>query len=98
MKNKIIIAGVSGVIGRAVLEKFEADPKFKVVGLSRSSPNFDMATAHISVDLTDRDDCWRKLKQQTDVTHVAFAAYVEKVSLHEQVGPNPTMLKTLLEF
>ena len=98
MKKKIIIAGVSGVIGRAVLEKFEADPKFEVVGLSRSSPNFDMATAHISVDLTDQDDCWRKLKQQTDVTHVAFAAYVEKVSLHEQVGPNLTMLKNLIEI
>ena len=97
MKKKIIIAGVSGVIGRAVLEKFEADPKFEVVGLSRSSPNFDMATAHISVDLTDQDDCWRKLKQQTDVTHVAFASYVEKVSLHEQVGPNLTMLKNLIE-
>ena len=97
MKKKIIIAGVSGVIGRAVLEKFEADPKFEVVGLSRSSPNFDMATAHISVDLTDQDDCWKKLKQQTDVTHVAFAAYVEKVSLHEQVGPNLTMLKNLIE-
>ena len=98
MKKKIIIAGVSGVIGRAVLEKFEADPKFEVVGLSRSSPNFDMATAHISVDLTDQDDCWKKLKQQTDVTHVAFAAYVEKVSLHEQVGPNLTMLKNLIEI
>ena len=98
MKKKIIIAGVSGVIGRAVLEKFEADPKFEVVGLSRSSPNFDMATAHISVDLTDQDDCWRKLKQQTDVTHVAFASYVEKVSLHEQVGPNLTMLKNLIEI
>ena len=98
MKKKIIIAGVSGVIGRAVLEKFEADPKFAVVGLSRSSPNFDMATAHISVDLTDQDDCWRKLKQQTDVTHVAFASYVEKVSLHEQVGPNLTMLKNLIEI
>ena len=98
MKKKIIIAGVSGVIGRAVLEKFEADPKFEVVGLSRSSPNFDMATAHISVDLTNSDDCWRKLKQQTDVTHVAFAAYVEKVSLHEQVGPNLTMLKNLIEI
>ena len=97
MEKKIIIAGVSGVIGRAVLEKFEADPKFEVVGLSRSSPNFDMATAHISVDLTDQDDCWKKLKQQTDVTHVAFAAYVEKVSLHEQVGPNLTMLKNLIE-
>ena len=98
MKKKIIIAGVSGVIGRAVLEKFAADPKFAVVGLSRSSPNFDMATAHISVDLTDQDDCWRKLKQQTDVTHVAFASYVEKVSLHEQVGPNLTMLKNLIEI
>ena len=93
-----MIAGVSGVIGRAVLEKFEADPKSEVVGLSRNSPNFDMATAHISVDLTDQDDCWKKLKQQTDVTHVAFAAYVEKVSLHEQVGPNLTMLKNLIEI
>ena len=98
MKKKIIIAGVSGVIGRAVLEKFEADPKSEVVGLSRNSPNFDMATAHISVDLTDQDDCWKKLKQQTDVTHVAFASYVEKVSLHEQVGPNLTMLKNLIEI
>ena len=66
--------------------------------MSRSGPNLDMPTAHISLDLTDRDYCWRKLKLQSDVTHVAFAAYVEKVSLHEQVGPNPTMLKTLLEF
>ena len=98
MKKKIIIAGVSGVIGRAVLEKFETDPKFEVVGLSRSSPNFDMATAHISVDLTDQDDCWKKLKQQTDVTHVAFASYVEKVSLHDQVGPNLTMLENLIKI
>ena len=63
MGKKIIIAGVSGVIGRAVLEKFEMDPEFQVIGLSRRSLDFDMTATHISVDLADRDDCRRKLKQ-----------------------------------
>ena len=46
-----LIAGALGVVGRALVEHLENDPKWDVIGLSRRSPDFETSAKFISVDL-----------------------------------------------
>src|ERR1700723_2715031 len=75
MKNKVLVAGASGLIGVAAIEAF-LSAGWEVVGVSRRKPylpsgrDFDF----ISVDLRDRSATHEPLSSLADVTHVAYAA------------------------
>jgi hypothetical protein len=53
--------------------------------------------SHISVDLLDRPDVEAKLSRLTGVTHVFFAAYLERPTPAEEVAPNLAMLRNVVE-
>jgi NADPH:quinone reductase-like Zn-dependent oxidoreductase len=38
-----LILGAGGVVGRAALQMFEALPRWRVTGVSRRAPTFDLA-------------------------------------------------------
>lgn len=95
-KQKMVVAGDMGVIGRAVIERVAGNPNWDVVGLSRRTPDYDSEAEHISVDLLDPEDCRGKLGGLNDVTHIAFAAYIEKVRLADQVAPNLALITNLV--
>ncbi len=95
-KKKMVVAGALGVIGRAVIERIAGQPEWEVVGLSRRTPDYESAAQHISVDLLDPEDCKRKLASLDDVTHLAFAAYIEKINLADQVPPNLALITNLV--
>jgi len=95
-KKKMVVAGAMGVIGRAVIERVAPNPEWEVIGLSRRTPDYESDASHISVDLLDPEDCKRKLGHLDDVTHIAFAAYIEKVNLAEQVPPNLALITNLV--
>ena len=81
MKNKVLVAGASGLIGVAAIEAF-LSAGWEVVGISRRKPylpsgrDFDF----ISVDLRDRSAAHGALSSLADVTHVAYAAIYENAS------------------
>lgn len=75
--RRILVAGASGVVGRAALEHFAVTDE--VHGLSRRPPDTD-AGVHHALDLTDRDACLATLAALPPFTHVVYAA------LHEQPG------------
>jgi nucleoside-diphosphate-sugar epimerase len=105
MKNKVLVAGASGLIGVAAIESFlSAD--WHVVGVSRrkaelpSGRDFRFA----SVDLRDEKAAREALSPLDDVTHVAYAAIYENPndlvggwSNASQIETNDGMLRNVIE-
>ncbi|KAI9029236.1 short-chain dehydrogenase/reductase sdr [Hyaloraphidium curvatum] len=101
---KVVIAGVSGLVGHAAAERFAA-AGFDVVGVSRRVPT-DLDKPGItllSVDLTDAQKVADALGKIDGVTHVVYAALLEKPGLFEgwidedQIELNGTMLRNFFE-
>ncbi|MFN3231886.1 MAG: SDR family oxidoreductase [Alphaproteobacteria bacterium] len=103
-RNKILVAGATGLIGRAAIEHFAVLDEWDVVGVSRRIPeDLDGDAELISVDLTDREACKSVFSQMHDVTHLAYAALYEKPGLvpgwrdRDQMDTNLTMIRNLFE-
>ena len=102
----VLIAGASGLVGNAALERFlERDGFAEVVALSRRRPEIDSVRPfrHLSVDLRDRAATHEALGSVGDITHVAYAALFEKPGLvpgwleRDQMETNLAMLQNCLE-
>ena len=98
----VLIAGASGVVGRAALQHFAAAPDTRVIGLSRRPPDA-VVGEHISLDLTDRQTCRDMAPRLADVTHLVYAALFEQPGLlagwldSGQMQTNLQMLQHLVE-
>lgn len=86
-----LVAGANGVIGDTLVEHLTALGDWDVIGLSRRGGR------HLPVDLMDAEDTRRKLSGLSEVTHVFYAAYVDKPSWAELVPPNLGMLVNLVD-
>lgn len=101
-RNKMLIVGALGTVGRPMLEHFEALSDWDVCGVSRRTPDFETRAEWLSVDLRDPADC-RKLREVRDVTHVVYTAVYEKADVtrgwseQEHVETNLAMLKNVVE-
>src|SRR5215467_11643519 len=95
-KNKAVVVGALGVIGRYIAERLVKEPDWQVVGLSRRTAADGPHYRHIAVDLLDGDDTTRKLAELTDVTHVFYAAFQaiagSAANFASNTGPNRDML------
>lgn len=102
-KNKILIAGGMGVVGRAAVRHFDALDNWDVVALSRRKPDFETRARFLAVDLRDSRECRRVLSAEENVTHVVYAALHEQPSLvsgwteSDHVRVNLQMLENLLD-
>ena len=105
MKNKVLVAGASGLIGVAAIESFlSAD--WDVVGVSRRKPDLPSGREFrfISMDLRDEKAAAHALSPLADVTHVAYAAIYENAddlvsgwSNGAQIEANDAMLHNVIE-
>jgi nucleoside-diphosphate-sugar epimerase len=103
-QRTVLIAGATGVVGRAALEHFAQLPEWRVVSMSRRQPDGAQAhrTRHLSVDLTDPKACTDAIAAIGEITHVVYAALFEKPGLvkgwrePDQMQTNLTMLRNLL--
>ena len=71
--RRVLVAGASGVVGRAALEAFAAASGWDVLGLSRRAPD-DAGQRHLPLDLRDARACAAALRAQPAVTHVVYCA------------------------
>jgi nucleoside-diphosphate-sugar epimerase len=99
----VLVAGASGLLGRAALEQFRDAGGWDVVGVSRSVPAVDGDVRLLSLDLADRDACRRELADVGAVTHLVYAALQEGPGLvpgwfeDELIQRNAAMLRNLLD-
>ena len=102
MRDKhILVAGASGLVGRAAVERF-ATAGYWVTAVSRRAPIADHGATFIPVDLADRQACSDAFSG-LGITHVIYAALHEEPGLvegwvdHAHVVRNGAMLTNLVE-
>jgi nucleoside-diphosphate-sugar epimerase len=102
-RRALLVVGASGVIGRAVLERFAARDDWDVVGVSRRAPHGLSGAAHLPLDLLDTDRCAAVLRESPGVTHMVYAALSEAPGIvsgwrdREQMQRNLTMFRNVLD-
>ncbi|PRZ41589.1 nucleoside-diphosphate-sugar epimerase [Antricoccus suffuscus] len=104
MANVVLVAGASGLVGAATVERFLRDG-WDVVATSRRKPELSTSRQYrfIPLDLTDRSACETASATLKDVTHLVYTAVYEKPGLvrgwtdDDQMQTNLAMLRNLLE-
>lgn len=108
-ERRVLVAGVSGVVGFAAARRFAAgggspSGSWSVVGLSRRRPDrLPPAVEHVAVDLADPASVAAAAPQLAGVTHLVYAALYEKPGLfagwreRDQMERNRAMLANLLD-
>ena len=104
MPGTVLVAGASGVVGTAAVERFLADG-WDVVAVSRRRPEVDGERPfdHRVIDLSDTDGCRTLLADASTITHVVYAAVSESPGLTPgwydpaQMHRNEVMLANLLD-
>jgi len=103
MTGKVLVAGVSGVVGYAAAQHFAQLPGWEVVGVARRPPADLMGADLRAVDLTDPSRCREVFSTLEDVTHVVYAALFEKPGLlpgwreRDQMETNLAMFRNLMD-
>jgi nucleoside-diphosphate-sugar epimerase len=103
VSNTVLIAGASGLIGRAAVEHFARQPGWRVIALSRRAPEVNVDVEHVALDLMDKAAVATAAAQFKDVTHLVYAALMEQPGLvrgwrdREQMDANIAMLRHLFE-
>ncbi len=107
--HRVLVAGVSGVVGFAAAHRFAAgggspSGSLPVVGLSRRRPDrLPPAVEHVAVDLADPAAVAAAAPQLAGVTHLVYAALYEKPGLfagwreRDQMERNLAMLANLFD-
>lgn len=103
-RGTVVIAGASGVIGSAAVERFAASG-WDVVGVSRRRPELstDLPFRHVPVDLTDPAAFAAALPGIGEVSHGVYAALAEQPGLvagwrsRPQMETNLAMLRNFLD-
>jgi nucleoside-diphosphate-sugar epimerase len=102
--NTVLIAGASGLVGAACVDRFLADG-WNVIAASRRRPEVfsDESFGHRAIDLRDETATRESVQDLTGVTHVVYAAVYEKPGLiagwteQDQMETNLAMLRNLIE-
>lgn len=103
MTKTVLIAGASGLIGRAAVEHFARQQDWRVIALSRRAPEVDVEVEHLALDLMDGKAVAAAAPRMAGVTHLVYAALMEQPGLvrgwrdRAQMDANIAMLRHLFE-
>lgn len=101
-RRTLLVAGATGIVGRAAIEHFVGCDGWDVIALSRRPPAV-RDLRHVAADLTDPADVDRALASCGDVTHLLYTALFEKPDLvagwrdADQMRVNAAMFANLLD-
>ncbi|KAI7249743.1 hypothetical protein KC345_g11722, partial [Hortaea werneckii] len=96
-RNTALVVGANGVIGRNLIAYLVTLPEWNIIGISRRGGENTGRVRYISADLLDPEDSRLKLASLTEVTHIFYAAYQDRPTWAELVGPNLDMLVNVVE-
>src|SRR5690349_9498511 len=100
--KKVVVAGATGLAGKAALRHLGQLGGCDVVALSRRRPRELYGARHVSLDLTDSVQCTQMASELNDATHLVYAALYEAPSLVDgwrdpkQIRTNDMMLRNLM--
>lgn len=87
-KPTVLIIGPHGVVGGAIARNLSADETWDVITASRRDAPADINAKHLSVDLLD-PQALTDAEILGQVTHLVYAAYVERPTMAETIEPEP---------
>ncbi len=102
-KKRVLVAGATGMVGRAAVQHLSDSGDWDVVAISRRKPDYPTNAQFVSVDLTDAKQCAERIGSLGAFTHVVYAALHEKPEVvkgwtdSEQVETNLAMLVNLVQ-
>ena len=104
MRKTVLVAGASGVVGRAAIRHFARCDGWDVIGVSRRIPEQVPGARLFNLDLADVEACADLMSRVgADVTHLVFAAQYEAPGLADgwsdaqAIDLNRRMLTNLFE-
>lgn len=92
-----VVVGAHGVIGSNLIDHLHAAGGWQVIGVSRRGGRDSPGLRHVAVDLTDREATRAVASELASGTHVFYAAYQDRPTWSELVGPNVAMLANVLD-
>ncbi|MDF5737800.1 MULTISPECIES: SDR family oxidoreductase [unclassified Nostoc] len=96
-KNTALVVGGNGIVGGNIVHYLENSNRWDVIATSRSSLDYETTAYVIQLDLTDPTGISKHETALKGVTHVFFAAYIERKTLAEQTSANLALLKNLID-
>lgn len=96
-RKTALVVGARGVIGGRLVEHLAQDGEWDVIGLSRRGGEPADRVRPVAVDLLDAAASRDRLRDLPAVTHVFYAAFQDRPSWAELVGPNVSMLTNVLD-
>ncbi|HTF50429.1 MAG TPA: SDR family oxidoreductase [Pseudonocardia sp.] len=104
MANTVLVAGASGLVGAACVDRF-LDDGWNVIAVSRRQPEVfhERPFQHLPINLRDEAMTREAVHGLAGVTHVVYAAVFEKPGLisgwtdQDQMDTNLAMLRNLIE-
>ena len=85
-RNVALVAGASGVVGRALLEYLEEQKDWDIAAICRRRPDFATRAQHLPLDLTDPKACEQLLWNAGPFTHVFYTALASRKQPDEEIA------------
>ena len=95
-KNTALVVGGNGIIGRNMVSYLEGTGNWEVIVTSQSPLGYETEASYVALDLSRADSIEAERERLQTVTHVFFAAYVERKTLSEQTADNLQLLVNLV--
>src|SRR4051812_46254378 len=95
-KNTALVVGGNGIISRNMVSYLEGTGNWEVIVTSQSPLGYETEASYVALDLTRADSIQAERERFQRVTHVFFAAYVERKTLSEQTADNLQLLVNLV--
>ncbi len=101
--KKVLVAGATGLVGRAAMKHFASEENCDALALSRRKPDDTFGARWRPLDLADQAACAALADEFAGVTHLVYAALHEQPGLvagwreDAQIELNERMLRNLFE-
>lgn len=91
-----LVVGATGLVGSNLASQLTASGRWRVVGVSRRSPEPSSPAEHVRCDLLDTGSCASLRERVKDVTHVFYATWARRDTERENREANGAMLSNLM--
>jgi nucleoside-diphosphate-sugar epimerase len=95
-KQTALVVGGNGIIGRNMVSYLESTGNWDIIVTSHSPLTYQSKAIFVALDLTKSDAVEARRDQLQQVTHVFYAAYVERRKLEEQTSNNVELIENLV--
>ena len=91
-----VILGGTGMVGANMAQLLDAQPDWQVCVVSRRAPDFPTRAHHVACDMSDPDDCQRRLGALTQTTHVFWTGHATGLRWVDKAAQDTDLFRNAL--